>query len=435
MVSVNGVYNEIKKDKQIWKFCSYGLLKNLKFFEPYLFIYLMSLEMSLFNIGILYAIREAVVYVFEVPSGIIADTYGKKKELMICFTFYIVSFIFFFLAGNFYLLIIAMIFFGLGEAFRSGTHKAMILTYLEQKNWFMHKTFVYGRTRSFSLIGSSISAFVSIIFVLSLPDLRWLFLICIIPYILDFLLIASYPDSLDERRESNLNLKTFYISGFLRLKSIYTNKKLSKVLLSSSMYDSIFKSIKDYIQPIMASMLLTAAALSIANLGSDDMVKVLLGIVYGVFYIFSSLASRNVYHLNKLASSGKLMTRLFDIMALASVLIFVFVNSNQTLAVIGVFFILYIAKDARRPLFLDVCGDNMNKDERATAMSIDSMLTALFMVFFAPLCGFIADHFSISTLFLIIGIFIIIVNRFLDISKLDQQEMEQDSTDKDISLR
>ncbi len=314
-----------------------------------------------------------------------------------------------------------MVFFGLGEAFRSGTHKAMILTYLEQKDWFMHKTFVYGRTRSFSLIGSSISAFVSIIFVLNLPNLRWLFLICIVPYLLDFALIVSYPDSLDEKRESTLSIKGLFTNGFTRLKSIHTNKTLVKILLSSSMYDSIFKCIKDYIQPIMASMAITAVAISIVDLTSDDIVKIYLGIIYGIFYIFSSIASRNVYRLNKLATSGKLMTLFFDIMSLASILLFVTINNNLTLLVTALFFVLYISKDARRPLFVDVCGDNMNKDERATAMSIDSMLTALFMIIFAPLFGLIADHFSISSLFLFIGIFILVVNRFLDVSKVNQE--------------
>jgi len=413
------VYKQIKKDRQIWKFSFYGFLKNLKFFEPYLLIYLLSLGMNLFNIGVLYAIREAIVYIFEVPSGIIADTYGKKKELMLCFTFYIISFVIFFFAVNFYMLAGAMIFFGLGEAFRSGTHKAMILTYLEQKEWFEHKTFVYGRTRSFSLIGSSISAFVSIVFVLSLPDLRWLFLICILPYILDFILIASYPDSLDERRESSISMKGFLMNGLNRLKSIRGNNTLLRVLLSSSLYDSIFKSIKDYIQPIMVSLVLTLGAVSMVELGQDDMVKVYLGIIYGVFYIFSSAASRNVYRLNNLASSGILMTRFFDIMGIAALLLYLAIHNSLTLLVVLIFFILYLAKDARRPLFLDVCADNMNKDERATAMSVDSMLTAIFMVILAPLFGYIADQFSIATLFLFIGLLILVINRFLNLSPDD----------------
>ncbi|MDD2585741.1 MAG: MFS transporter [Syntrophomonadaceae bacterium] len=416
------VYAEIKKDRQIWKFCAYGFLKDLKFFEPYLLIYLIAAGLSLFQIGILYSIRAAIVYIFEIPSGIIADTYGKKKELMACFTFYIISFVFYFIGAEFWIFSIAMIFFGLGEAFRSGTHKAMILSYLEQKNWFMHKGFVYGRTRSFSLIGSSLSAFVSIIFVLSLPDLKWLFLLCIIPYLLDFALIVSYPNSLDEQRETELSMKGFFSSGYAKLKSIFSNQSLEKVLLSSSLYDSIFKTIKDYIQPILVSLIITATALGFADLTADQTVKVYLGIIYGIFYIFSAYASRNVYRLNALAPSYTLMSMFFDMMGAAALLLFIALKAKLTILVVVVFFVLYILKDGRRPLFLDVCADHMSKDERATAMSVDSMLAALFMVVFGPLFGFIADHFSIGILFLFIGILILVTNRFLALPAAQKSE-------------
>lgn len=92
---MNKDYLDIKEDKLIWKFCFYGFFKNLKFFEPYLFIYLLSKDLSFLEIGILYSIREAFKYIFEVPSGIIADNYGKRNELMTCFLFYIASFVFF----------------------------------------------------------------------------------------------------------------------------------------------------------------------------------------------------------------------------------------------------------------------------------------------------------------------------------------------------
>ena len=44
-----------------------------------------------------------------------------------------------------------MVFFGFGEAFRSGTHKAMIMAYLDKKDIKDSKSKVYGKTRSFSL--------------------------------------------------------------------------------------------------------------------------------------------------------------------------------------------------------------------------------------------------------------------------------------------
>ncbi|SHH57770.1 Major Facilitator Superfamily protein [Caloranaerobacter azorensis DSM 13643] len=413
---MQNVYAEIKKDKQIWKFCFYGFLKNLKFFEPYLYIYLLANGLSLFKVGVLFAIREIVTYIFEVPSGIFADSYGKKTELLICFTFYIISFIFFFLSTNYMVIVIAMIFFGLGEAFRSGTHKAMIYSYLEQKGWFSYKGFVYGRTRSFSLLGSSISAFLSIIFVLKLPAMRWIFLICILPYILDFLLILSYPNSLNEKNESDLSIKKFFVNSFIKLKSIFSNEVLMKVLISSSLYDGIFKTIKDYIQPILQTTILLMGASYIVNLDSDSQIKVILGITYGIFYIFSSMASRNIYKLNKYLPSSRLMQISFDIMGILSVVLYFAIKFKLIYLVVGLYFVLYVLKDGRRPLVVDVCGDYMNKNERATVMSIDSQLKSLFVVILAPLFGFIADKFSIQVLFLIIGISMLIINRLLNLA-------------------
>jgi MFS family permease len=410
------IYKHIEKDKQIWKFSFYGLLKNLEFFEPYLLIYLMGTGLTLFQVGILFAMREIVIYIFEIPSGIFADHHGKKRELMICFTFYMISFIIFFIGTNFYVLSAAMIFYGLGEAFRSGTHKAMIYSYLEQKGWFEHKNFVYGRTRSFSLIGSSVSSFLSIIFILNLPGVRWIFLISIIPFLIDFFLIWSYPDSLDERKESQLTVKGFFKESISQLKTVFGNSLLTKVLISSSLYDGIFKTIKDYIQPILKAAILTAAASGLASLSADRKVKVYLGVAYGIIYIFSSAASKNVYRLNKYHSSDKLMSLSFDIAALLAILLFFSIKHNMMPVVIALYFVLYVLKDARKTVVADVCGDHMNKHERATVMSIDSQLTSLFTIILAPLFGWIGDTFSIYMIFLFIGVISLSINRMLNIS-------------------
>jgi len=410
---------EIKKDKQIFKFCLYGFLKNLKFFEPFLIIYLLSMDLTLFKIGILYSIREVFNYVFEIPSGMFADNYGKKTELGLCFILYIISFILFFIGGSFWVLACAMMFFGLGEAFRSGTHKAMILTYLEEKDWFSHKSFVYGRTRSFSLIGSSISAFLSIIFVLSLNNLRMLFLICIVPYILDYILILSYPASFNERHETELSFKKFLSNSVSQLKSISKNKAVIKTITSSSLFDAIFKSIKDYIQPVLQAIVLASSITLFKNMNSDDTLAVFLAIIYGAIYILSSLASRNVYKLNNLKSSRILMNLFFDIMAVVFILLAFFMKINALYVIVPLYFIIYIIKDARRPLFVDVIGDCMGKKERVTVLSIESQFKALFLAIFAPLFGLIADKLSISALFLILGVFSFAINRIVSIRKAD----------------
>ena len=408
----------IKKNRQIKKFCLYGFLKNLRFFEPYLYIYLMQVvHLNLFQIGTLFSIRGIIIYLFEIPSGIFADQYGKKTELMICFLFYIASFFFFFWGGSYAIVAVAMVLFGLGEAFRSGTHKAMIYSYLEQKGWFKHKTFVYGRTRSFSLIGSSLSAFVSILLIIRLPRMQSIFLFSIIPYLIDFLLIWSYPDTLNEPVETNISIKKFITHSIEQLKNIFANKPLRKVAVSSSLFDAIFKVLKDYIQPILNDIILVSGIYVIASMEAATQLKIILGIIYGVIYIFSSWVSRNVYRLNLKFNSDKLMDISFDILGIVFFITFFAIKTKIMLIVILLYFFLYLLKDGRRPLAVDVFGDYMKKNERATVLSIDSQLSSFFMIVLAPLFGYIADKFGVATLFLVVGLSILLLNRFLRVEK------------------
>lgn len=412
------IYRAIKKDNQIKKFCLYGFLKNLRFFEPYLYIYLLQVVgLNLFQIGTLFSIREAVTYLFEIPSGILADQYGKKNELVICFIFYILSFFFFYLGNNYFIIAIAMFFFGLGEAFRSGTHKAMIYTYLEYKKWFTYKTFVYGRTRSFSLIGSSLSAFAAIFIIIWFPAMQTIFLFSIIPYILDFFLILSYPNSLNERVETTLSLKKFFVFSVTQLRKIFSNHSLKKVIISSSLFDGIFKILKDYIQPILKNIILISGVYTVSSINADARLKIILGMLYGVIYIFSSVVSRNVYRLNFKMKSSQLMDISFDIFSILFLVLFFAVKYESLLLVIPLYFIIYFLKDGRRPLAVDVFGDRMPKTERATVLSVESQARSLFMIVLAPVFGYIADVFGISKLFFMVGLFLLVLNRFLRVGK------------------
>lgn len=406
------ITREIKKDRQITKFGLYGFLVNLRFFEPFLVIYLLSLDISLFRIGILYSIREIINYIFEIPSGIFADNYGKKTELYVCFILYIISFILFFVGGSFFIICLAMAFFGLGQAFRSGTHKAIILSYLEEKGWFTYKSFVYGRTRSFSLIGSAISSFASVVFLLSFSNLRGLFLLCVIPYLLNLMLILSYPSRFNDKHKTTIKIKDFLSIGYEQMKSVSKNKAIKPIIFSSSIFDAITKSIKDYIQPILQAIILASSITIIKSFSQSDNLAIYLSIIYGIIYLLSSVASKNVYRLNKYKTSARLMGIYMDVLAVVFLLLAFFISINAIYIIVLLYLMIYLLKDSRRPLFVDAISDIMQKQERVTVLSIESQMKALFMAIFAPVFGFIADRFSISFLFLVIGVFCLVINRF-----------------------
>ena len=114
----------------LFRFSLYGFLKNQRYFEPFLVLVLVDKGLSFASIGLLYAVRELTVNCFEIPSGAIADSWGRRNAMILAFVAYIASFLLFGMADQFPLIAAAMFLFGIGEAFRTGTHKAMIFAWL-----------------------------------------------------------------------------------------------------------------------------------------------------------------------------------------------------------------------------------------------------------------------------------------------------------------
>ena len=73
--------------------------------------------LSLGQIGMLVSVEKITCYFFELPSGYLADRWGMRKELCLCFVFYIIAFVlYYFGRSNFGFL--------LGAAFLCGVSGA-----------------------------------------------------------------------------------------------------------------------------------------------------------------------------------------------------------------------------------------------------------------------------------------------------------------------
>ncbi len=392
-----------KQKNQINKFGFYGFFKNLRFFDPVLLIYLSSYGLTTFHIGVLYAIREIIIWIFEVPSGVIADQYGKKTELMVCFLFYIASFLVFALGGSFIWFILAMVLFGLGEAFRSGTHKSIIMAYLDQEDMSDQKSKTYGKTRSFSMYGSMFSSLFTIVLVIFLPDLKFLFFLAVIPYVIDLLLIASYPNSLNGKKATTFNLKSFYQEGRNTIGYAFKDSKMRSILISSSSYQAAFKILKDFVQLILLSIPITI--LLFPQISAADHVEIYSAMMYAFIFFLSALTSRFSYLLLKFSNHERLTKLMWLTSGLASLLIGFFI-SNIFIVFLG-FILLYVFLNLRKPLMVEIIGDHADKERRASILSIDSQLTSIFIIVFAPLLGYLTDQTSLAVTFITIGFMMI----------------------------
>ena len=408
----------IPKNLQLFKFSAYGFLKNLRFFDIFIFLYFLEQGISFLQIGTLIAIREIALLLLEIPTGFVADSLGRRKSMIFAFLSYILSFIFFFFFPGFFLYIIAMIFFALGDAFRTGTHKAMILHYLKINDLLHLKVEYYGYTRSWSQMGSALAALIAGGIVLYSGEYKYIFLGSIIPYILALILMFTYPKELDGERESKEgflnNVKYNFQITFTSLKLSFKEPLLRRSLVNSAIFDGLFKTVKDYMQPILQMVVLSVPFL----LGINKRESIIISIVYCFLYILTSYASRNSGKLkDKFPSLSVAVNHTYIAGILLVLFAGVFYIVELNILIIILLIIFFILQNLRRPINIGFISDNISHDVMASGLSIESQLKTIFVAIMSPLMGFIADSINIGAAFIILSFLTLLIFPLIKVSR------------------
>lgn len=408
----------IPKNLQLFKFSAYGFLKNQRFFDVFIFLFFLEQGISFLQIGILISIREISILIFEIPTGFIADSLGRRKSMIFSFSSYILSFTLFFFFSGFFLYIIAMIFFALGDAFRTGTHKAMILQYLKLNNLLDVKVEYYGYTRSWSQMGSALAALIAGGIVLYSGEYKYVFLGSTIPYFLALILMFTYPKELDGERKKKEgffdNIKHNFNITFTSLTSSFKEPLLRRALVNSAIFDGLFKTVKDYLQPI-----LQLAAISIPFLlGVSRREPIIIALVYCILHILTSFASRNSGRLkNRFSSLSKAVNYTYLAGILLVLIAGIFFITKLHIIIIILFILLFILQNLRRPINIGFISDNISHDVMASGLSVESQLKTIFVAVMSPLMGFIADSINIGTAFIVLSSLTLFIFPLIKVSR------------------
>jgi MFS family permease len=392
--------NTLVKNKQYYKFCLYGFLKNLRFFDAFFLLFLLTKGMSYTEIGILYATREIVINVFEIPSGIFADTYGRKNSLVISFLLYIVSFVAFYSSDNFWVFFMAFILYGMGDAFRSGTHKAMIMDYLKLNQWYTQKINYYGHTRACSQKGSAISSLVAGLIVFYYGNYYNIFLFSIIPYLLNLILILSYPKELNHSFNGSEQKSHFNMGEtFKTLVKIVKQPNVLRILNSSAMHTAYQKSVKDYIQPLMLNVVVLLPIMT--SYDEEKKNGITIGIIYFIIYLITSRASQLASKISKL--KRKNITYLTMIIGfIFGVTTGVFYLKELWLSSLIAFVGIYTIESIRKPILTGVLADNVPNEILTSTISVQSLWRTMITAVLALVIGLLADYFGIGIAFIVI---------------------------------
>lgn len=385
------------------RFCLYGFLKNQRYFEPFLMLVFLDQGLSFFVIGLLLACRDLTVNLLEIPSGALADSFGRRSAMVTSFVAYIISFLLLASAESTATFFIGMFLYGVGDTFRTGTHKAMIFEWLRLQGRSSERTSVYGLTRSWSQLGSALSGIIAACFVLISGNYEYVFYFAIVPYLLNLINLATYPKELDGEHQKASSLR----ESAGRLKKTFKDSigkpRLRRLMIESMGWEGMFNAIKDYLQPVLQTVAIIVIATFFAPANSADQTPaaflneaqttaLLIGPVYAILFLLSAWASRNSQRLvERTGSESAAAKKLW----MLNLLIFGFIAivawwQINVLLVVGLV-TLYVLKNFWRPILISRIDVHSNPHEGATVLSIESQAQRLATMVLAPLVGWLID--------------------------------------------
>jgi MFS family permease len=368
------------------------------------------MNISYVQIGTLMAVREIATNILELPTGIIADSFGRRKSMVFSFLAYIASFVVFTFLPGFHYYIMAMLLFSCGEAFRTGTHKAMILCYLKLKGITHLKVHYYGHTRGASQLGSALSSLLAMALVFYQGSYRWVFLASIVPYIMELFLMMSYPRELDgeitqaaEKGRIGKEIKTHFSATTKDFIALFKNRTTLTALLSSAVFNGLFKGVKDYLQPLVKTY---AVALPILlTLSEDRRSTILIGSIYFILFLLTSFFSRRA---GSFADRFKNLAVGINVTYIIGAGFLILSGSALRLKLfipaIIFFMLIYIIQGVRKPMSVGYISEQISSRIMATGLSGESQLNTIFSAVFSFLMGVLVQYAGLSTAVVVIAL-------------------------------
>ncbi len=372
------------------RFSLYGFLKNQRYFEPFIILFFLEKGLSFTQIGLLVGFRELCINVMEIPSGAFADLHGRRRCMILSFLSYMGSFLLFGLSGQYWQMFAAMFLFAVGEAFRTGTHKAMIFTWLRLRGRLDEKTRVYGYTRSWSKLGSAFSIILATLFVLFEGNYSTVFFYSIVPYGLGLLNFMAYPGELEGQPVRGIGLADIVSHLSETLRRALRLGPLRRLMLESMGFEGVFKAAGDYLQPVIMGM-----ALALPLLKNQTEIRrnaLLVGAVYLVLFLASAYASRKSHRITACCGGEEpgsrfLWKTVLVIYAVLGLLLFFEFHAPAVAGFLG----LYLIQNFWRPILISRFDAFATETQGATVLSIESQAKSVATMIVAPVLGMAVD--------------------------------------------
>ena len=355
---------------------------------PIIVLFFQEHALTLTEVMILQSIYSFSVALFEIPSGFIADIFGRKRTIVLSTIFTFIGFLVFSFFGGFYAFAIAQVLVGIGGSLMSGSDSAIIYDTLLETNSENTYTKIEGRSYA---IGNFSEAFAGI-----LGGFLAVGSIYLPIYVQTAILFFSIPISFTlieptMHKENKLDRSLKAVLDIVKL-AMVDNQKLKWLIIYSSAMGVATLSMAWFAQPFFKSINIPLAY---------------FGILWAALNFSAGITSFNAYQLDK-----KNKYKILFYLSLAMPTLFLFLGFNAS--VFGLIFILliYLLRGILTPILRNEINENTTSNKRATVLSIRSLIIRISFAISAPILGYIADNYTLAISFyglaIVVGFFSIL---------------------------
>jgi len=313
---------------------------------------------------------------FEVPTGAIADLFGRKKTLVLANFVVLIAVVFLAIGGSMLMFILFAILNSFARALTSGTYSAFIYDSLKEENKEKYYKKVIGTFYALWPVGASIGSLIG--GYLAKVSLSFPVLLSLIPLSVAFVLTLFLKEPKYEKEGHKNILKHMFDSS----KLIIHNKQL--ILLMVGVF------------------LLMAFGETIHLLGPlffrfKEIPIEFFGWIGAFVFGFSSLGHYFSYAVSEKIGNKKTLI----IAALGTPIFLILATLTTKFSSIMLFIIPSIFFGLRNPVIDHMLNAEVSSSKRATIISISNFLGQLGVAIFAPFIGYFAELYTINTAFMI----------------------------------
>ncbi len=330
-----------------------------------------------------------MIFIFEIPSGAIADYVGRKTALSLSAVCIILAAFTYSIIPNIALFFLAETFWALGMALFSGTDEAFLYSTLKITDQEDKLPKILGRTNTMFLVANIISAPLGSI-IAEFISLQFTMTCLGIIYIGTFITSLTFKEPVFER-EAKKNYFKILKQGFKELKQ----NKILRILC----FDRLFINIFIYLLFWTYQPYLTAINIPI----------VLFGFILAVMNVFNAIFNELIPKFLKKVKKKKMVLISVNIISGIAFILLGF----AVIPILGIIMLFLIVSFGytRGLIYINGINKQIESENRATVISTINMFGSISMAILYPFVGLIVE-WNLFFMFIIIGIMILILTAF-----------------------